>query len=165
MLHALTVFLLAILTDILDGIVARRQGVTVFGRFLDPITDKLFISAVFICFVIFEHVEGGLIPIWVVTILIGLDSLQLIILSVFKIKHKRILPSSAEKWGKPAGALKYIAVVLGLVALYFYDGSNMAFVVRSYGPIFFISFLSVILSVVSVMQWMRIYLREREFDK
>lgn len=160
MLHALTVFLLAILTDILDGFVARKQGVTVFGRFVDPIADKSFISAVFICFAIFEHVEGGLIPIWIVAILIGLESLQLIILCVFRIKHKRVPPGSAEKWGKRAGALKFIAVVLGLVALYFHDGSNLAFIVRSYGPIFFISFLSVILLALSVMQWMRIYFRE-----
>lgn len=161
MLHALTVFFLAILTDILDGRVARRQGVTSFGRFADPITDQLLMSAIFICFTTFKPVEGGLIPIWMVTIIVGLEFFPLIILGFLKIKYQQVPRSSEVKWGKRKGASQIIIVTLSLVSLYFRNDSNMAFVARSYGPIFFISLLPLILSVVTGVEWAHVYYRYR----
>lgn len=63
----LGIFLLAALTDLFDGIIARRTGsVTVVGTLLDPIADKLLISAAFI-----SLVELGLAPAWMVVIILG----------------------------------------------------------------------------------------------
>lgn len=58
---AMGVFILACLTDIADGQVARHMGqVTVFGKFLDPLADKLLVLAAMLWFV-----EQGVMPAWV----------------------------------------------------------------------------------------------------
>ena len=61
------VFLIAASTDFLDGYIARKRGqVTNLGKLLDPVADKLLISAAFI-----SLVEEGLAPAWMVVIIIG----------------------------------------------------------------------------------------------
>lgn len=63
----LGVFLLASLTDFLDGFIARRkQQVTRLGKLLDPAADKLLTSAAFI-----SLVELGLAPAWMVVVIIA----------------------------------------------------------------------------------------------
>ncbi|MHB0971645.1 MAG: CDP-diacylglycerol--glycerol-3-phosphate 3-phosphatidyltransferase [Thermoanaerobaculia bacterium] len=63
----LAIFLIAALTDLLDGYIARRfKKVTKFGMLLDPIADKLLISAALI-----SLVELGLAPAWMIVIIIG----------------------------------------------------------------------------------------------
>ena len=63
----LGVFLLAALTDFLDGYIARRFGlVTQLGKLLDPAADKILTSAVFI-----SLVELGRAPAWIVVIIVG----------------------------------------------------------------------------------------------
>jgi CDP-diacylglycerol--glycerol-3-phosphate 3-phosphatidyltransferase len=64
---ALAVFLVAAITDWLDGYIARNsQQVTTLGKFLDPVADKLLISAAFI-----SLVEIQRIPAWIVVIIVG----------------------------------------------------------------------------------------------
>lgn len=64
---ALTVFLAAAFTDILDGYLARRwKQVTTVGTLLDPVADKLLISAALIALV-----EIRLLPGWMVILIIG----------------------------------------------------------------------------------------------
>lgn len=66
-LVAFSLFLLAVLTDAFDGILARKKKQeTVFGQLLDPIADKLLIVSIFICLV-----ELGAVPAWMVVIIIG----------------------------------------------------------------------------------------------
>ena len=66
-LWAVGVFLAAAVTDLLDGYLARkREQVTTLGILLDPIADKLLISAAFI-----SLVELQLVPAWMVVIIIG----------------------------------------------------------------------------------------------
>lgn len=55
--------------DILDGFLARRQGlVTVFGKFVDPLADKLMAMAVMVYLV-----QTGLLPPWLVVLMLGRD--------------------------------------------------------------------------------------------
>jgi CDP-diacylglycerol--glycerol-3-phosphate 3-phosphatidyltransferase len=66
-LVAFAIFLLAALTDMLDGFFARRKKQTsVFGQLLDPLADKLLITAAFICLV-----ELGAVSAWMVVVIIG----------------------------------------------------------------------------------------------
>ncbi|MCZ2155410.1 MAG: CDP-diacylglycerol--glycerol-3-phosphate 3-phosphatidyltransferase [Bryobacterales bacterium] len=64
---ALAVFLVAGLTDLLDGYLARRwKQVTTVGTLLDPIADKLLISAALIALV-----QVGVVPAWMVIVVVG----------------------------------------------------------------------------------------------
>ena len=64
---ALVIFILAAITDWLDGYIARNsQQITNLGKFLDPVADKLLISAAFI-----SLVEIQRIPAWIVVIIVG----------------------------------------------------------------------------------------------
>ncbi len=90
---ALGVFLLAILTDCLDGLLARRWNlITNFGKLMDPIADKILSTSAFILLVAY-----GAIPAWVVIIIVGRE---------FLITGLRLLASNkaiilpAEKMGK-----------------------------------------------------------------
>lgn len=63
---ALLIFAIAALTDFLDGYIAKRSGlISDFGRFMDPIADKILTLAAFLAFV-----EMGLLPAWMVVIII-----------------------------------------------------------------------------------------------
>ena len=64
---AASVFLFASLTDLLDGYLARRRSeVTQFGKFLDPVADKLLILSALILLV-----GNGRIPAWIAIVLVG----------------------------------------------------------------------------------------------
>jgi len=64
---AFAIFVLAAITDSLDGILARRRKqITAMGQLLDPIADKLLIASAFICLV-----ELGAVSAWMVIIILG----------------------------------------------------------------------------------------------
>lgn len=66
---ALSIFILANLTDILDGYIARSQNiVTDFGKFIDPIADKLLIASGLICLVGLGNLDA-----WIAVLIIGRD--------------------------------------------------------------------------------------------
>src|SRR5436853_2993647 len=66
-LIAAAIFLAASLTDLLDGYLARKKGqITTLGALLDPVADKLLISAAFI-----SLIELGIVRSWMVVIIVG----------------------------------------------------------------------------------------------
>jgi cardiolipin synthase len=66
-------FVLAAVTDFLDGRLARRAGPTRLGQILDPLADRLMLSSVAVVLAI-----RGLLPVWAVAILVGRDLLALV---------------------------------------------------------------------------------------
>jgi cardiolipin synthase len=94
-------FVLAAVTDFLDGRLARRAGPTRLGQILDPLADRLMLSSVAVVLAV-----RGLLPAWVVAILVGRDLLTLIgsIVVGSKVRVNRV--------GKAA-----TAVLMGAIAL------------------------------------------------
>jgi CDP-diacylglycerol--glycerol-3-phosphate 3-phosphatidyltransferase len=106
----LGIFLLAALTDALDGIIARRTNrITTTGAMLDPIADKLLMSAAFISLVELQQA-----PAWMVTLIVGREfavtALRLIAL-------ERGVPISANRLGKAKTTSQVIAVSILIFGL------------------------------------------------
>ncbi|MDR1253716.1 MAG: CDP-diacylglycerol--glycerol-3-phosphate 3-phosphatidyltransferase [Oscillospiraceae bacterium] len=87
------IFIIACLTDGLDGKLARKRGqVTVFGKFFDPLADKILVLAAFLCFI-----EMGIISsIPVILILLR----EFIVTSIRLVAAERGIVISANFWGK-----------------------------------------------------------------
>ena len=120
------VFLAACLTDFLDGYLARKRNEeTTLGKLLDPIADKLLMSAAFI-----SLVEVGVAPAWMVVIVVGRE---FAVTGLRSIAISQGIAIAASPWGKYKTGSQVVAVVLlllgpaalgkaailGLVALWF----------------------------------------------
>lgn len=106
---AVLVFGLASLTDMVDGIVARRQNmVTNFGKFLDPLADKVLIGSVLIMLAYLQWV-----PAWVVVIIV---CRELIVTGLRAAAMERGMVLAADRFGK----LKTILQTLALIPLLFH---------------------------------------------
>lgn len=102
---ALAVFCIASLTDALDGYIARsRNLITNFGKFMDPLADKLLVCSALVCFV-----QIGSIPAWVVIVIIGRE----FIISGFRlIASDKGVVIAANKWGKAKTVSQMITIIL-----------------------------------------------------
>ncbi|HEU4679421.1 MAG TPA: CDP-diacylglycerol--glycerol-3-phosphate 3-phosphatidyltransferase, partial [Terrimicrobiaceae bacterium] len=127
---ALLVFLLASLTDYLDGVIARKWDlITDFGKLMDPLADKILTASAFICLIPF-----GALPAWAVIIIISRE---------FLITGLRLLASSkgiilpAEKLGKHKTAWQMITIVFFLALLaaddFAPEGTDMVDLLWGYG--------------------------------
>ncbi len=90
---ALVVFLVAALTDWYDGMIARRFGYqSEWGRFLDPLADKILTSAAFIGFVVI-----GLAHVWMVILIVLRDILVTLLRGYSEFKNIAFYPSKGAK--------------------------------------------------------------------
>lgn len=107
---ALILFLLAGLTDFVDGEIARRYGVvTNFGKLMDPLVDKIMMAAAFISLVPLKAV-----PAWAATTVVARDFL-ITGLRLLASAEGRVLP--AEKLGKHKTSWQIITVIFFLTLL------------------------------------------------
>jgi CDP-diacylglycerol--glycerol-3-phosphate 3-phosphatidyltransferase len=110
---AAVVFALASITDWLDGYLARRMGiVTVFGKFLDPIADKLIVMAAMVMILPFDRV-----PAWMVLVILGRE---MIITGLRGIASSEGIVIQASDLGKFKTIFQIVAI-LGLVLHYDYN--------------------------------------------
>lgn len=102
---AVAIFIIASLTDMLDGKIARKYNlVTNFGKFMDPLADKLLVCSALICLV-----ELGQLPAWMVVIIISRE----FIISGFRlVASDNGIVIAASYWGKFKTTFQMIAVVL-----------------------------------------------------
>ena len=102
---ALVIFCVASLTDMLDGKIARaRNLVTNFGKFMDPLADKLLVCSALICLI-----ELGQLPAWVVIIIISRE----FIISGFRlVAADNGVVIAASYWGKFKTTFQMAAVIL-----------------------------------------------------
>ena len=101
------IFIVAALTDTYDGYLARKTGViTGFGKFMDPLADKVLTSTAFISFVALGYVKA-----WMILIIILREFLVTGLRSVAAYKGVVILPSTLAKW-KTACQMTVIVIIL-----------------------------------------------------
>ncbi|NLM35995.1 MAG: CDP-diacylglycerol--glycerol-3-phosphate 3-phosphatidyltransferase [Clostridiales bacterium] len=104
-IYAVSIFLLAGATDVLDGYIARKYNlVTKWGMVIDPLADKLMLLTVLICLAI-----KGYIPLIVVILIAVKDSLM-IISGVFLYKKNTVIP--ANIFGKASTLLFYLSIFM-----------------------------------------------------
>ncbi|MWB98382.1 CDP-alcohol phosphatidyltransferase family protein [Agromyces sp. MMS17-SY077] len=108
---ALVVLVIASLTDLADGWIARRFGqVTRLGQLLDPAADRLYILAALIGFAV-----RGLVPWWIFVVIVGRD-VMLIVLGVILARHG-YGPPAVHRLGKIATFALFCGVPLMLLAV------------------------------------------------
>ena len=102
---ALAIFIIASLTDLLDGKIARKYGlVTNFGKFMDPLADKLLVCSALICLI-----ELDRIPSWMVIVIIARE----FIISGFRlVAADNGVVIAASYWGKFKTTFQMVAVCL-----------------------------------------------------
>jgi len=107
---ALVIFIIASLTDLADGKIARRYNlVTNFGKFMDPLADKLLVSAALICLV-----ATGKLAAWIVVIIISRE----FIISGFRlIASDNGIVIAAGYWGKFKTTFQMLMVIVLILDL------------------------------------------------
>ena len=102
---ALALFIIASLTDLLDGKIARKYNlVTNFGKFMDALADKLLVCSALICLI-----ELNALPAWMVIVIISRE----FIISGFRlIASDNGVVIAASYWGKFKTTFQMVSVVL-----------------------------------------------------
>ena len=137
-LAADAIFIVASLTDFLDGRIARKYNlVTNFGKFMDPLADKLLVSAAMICLI-----ELRQMPSWVVIIIISRE----FIISGFRlIAATDGIVIAASYWGKFKTAFTMVMLIV-MIANFPNPYWQLAGII--------LMWISLILTVVSLLDYM-----------
>lgn len=134
------IFIIASSTDFLDGYIARsRNMVTTFGKFLDPLVDKMLTQSAFILLASFGHMEA-----WIVIVII---SREFIINGLRTIAASENVTIAASKWGKLKTVSQMLAITLLLFSKTILEGVN---------PFIFeiMIYISLILTVISGIDYL-----------
>jgi CDP-diacylglycerol--glycerol-3-phosphate 3-phosphatidyltransferase len=148
---AAVVYSLAAITDVLDGWLARRQGlVSILGKFLDPLADKLIVAAVLVWLV-----SMGRMPAWAVVVLL---SREITITALRSIASSEGLIIAAGDGGKLKTALQMVGIICLIVGYpydfwFFVDFGRVDFV--HVGRM--LVYLSIVFSVTSAASYMQLF--------
>lgn len=160
-LWAVIVFALASITDLLDGKIARKYNmITNFGKFLDPLADKVLVAAALICMVELKWTAS-----WLVAIIIARE---------FMVSGVRLVVASGDSktvvaasiWGKlkTASTMVAIVVIMALHVIIQFDGALLAnFPVSLISDI--LMYISTALTVISGVQYLYAYRKDISSEK
>lgn len=140
---ALLIFVLASLTDLIDGKIARKYNlVTNFGKFMDPLADKLLVCAAMIVLV-----EMGRIPSWVVIVIISRE----FIISGFRlIASDNGVVIAASYWGKFKTTFQMIMICMMIVM----EAPVFAGLPVFSGVTYAVMWIALVLTVVSLIDYL-----------
>ena len=136
-LVALLLFVLASITDALDGYIARKYNlITNFGKFMDPLADKLLVCSAMICLI-----ELGRLPAWIVIIIIARE----FIISGFRlVASDNGIVIAASYWGK----FKTVSQMFMIMLLILHPEGTVFFWLEQ-----ILIYVSLILTVVSLLDY------------
>ena len=136
-LWAVAVFIIASLTDLLDGKIARKYNlITDFGKFMDPLADKLLVCAAMICLV-----EMGRLPAWMVIVIISRE----FIISGFRlVASDNCVVIAASYWGKFKTTFQMLMIIVLIL--------NLGGVFDMIGLV--LTWIALILTVVSLIDYL-----------
>jgi cardiolipin synthase len=138
--HAAVLFFAAAVTDSVDGLLARRMhAITKFGSYLDPITDKTFLVAVFLALAL-----RGDAPLWYVSIVFGRD-LAIVAFAAVALLFTSYRQFTPTRWGKASTFFQIVTAI--------------ALVIRGAAPVPFVSGFAAAALVVSaaVTAWSAVH--------
>ncbi len=136
---AAALFIGACITDFLDGHLARKYNqITTFGKFMDPLADKLLVCAALICFLAEENAE---MPVWAVIIII---SREFIISGYRLVAAEKGITIAASNWGK---VKTFVQMVMSIVLIF--DFKHPVFRIINAVLIY----ASVILTIISLVDY------------
>ncbi|MBQ3545270.1 MAG: CDP-diacylglycerol--glycerol-3-phosphate 3-phosphatidyltransferase [Lachnospiraceae bacterium] len=106
---AVSIFIIASLTDLLDGKIARKYNlVTNFGKFMDPLADKLLVCAALICLI------GDKLHAWIVIVII---SREFIVSGLRTVASDNGIVIAASWWGKVKTTLQMLMIIVLIINL------------------------------------------------
>src|SRR6185369_8666211 len=147
---AAAVFALASITDWLDGYLARRMGiVTVFGKFLDPIADKLIVMAALIMIT-----PLGRVPAWMVLVILGRE---IIITGLRGIASSEGIVISASDLGKFKTIFQIVAIIALLLHFdyhWLFSSNNPLFIVNMHNVGMFYLWIAFVITVWSGVDYL-----------
>lgn len=109
---ALGLFIIGTVTDIYDGKLARKLGLTTdFGKLMDPLADKILISSAFISFVQLDPIN---IPAWMAALIVSRE-FSITALRLYALSKGLVI--SADRKGKQKMVSQSTTILLGLIAL------------------------------------------------
>jgi CDP-diacylglycerol--glycerol-3-phosphate 3-phosphatidyltransferase len=147
---AALLYLVCAAGDALDGYLARSRGeVSTLGKFLDPLADKLMVTAVLVFMV-----ELGRVYAWVVVVFIARD---LVVNGLRSVASAQGLVISASKGGKIKTALQLVAITM-LIVHFRYPLLGLGYTVDYHRDGTWILYISMAMSLVSGAQYMRQFL-------
>ena len=134
-----SIFILACVTDFFDGYLARKYNqITTFGKFMDPLADKLLVCAALICFLVDGNEE---MPSWVVIVIISRE----FIISGFRlVAAEKGVTIAASWWGK---VKTFVQMLMSLLLIFHFEQ-----------PIFrtidtFFVYAALVLTVISLVDY------------
>ncbi len=153
---AAVVYGVTAITDFLDGWLARRQNlISVLGKFLDPLADKLLVMAVLVFMV-----DLGRVPFWAVIIIIGRE-LSITSLRVIAMTEGVLI--AAGQGGKDKTALQMVALLMLIVHHpYVLDFGFASMEVDFNGAGTALLYLSVVLAITSAGEYIKLFVEAVE---
>lgn len=139
-ISSLAIFLLGSFSDFLDGHIARKYDmITDFGKFIDPIADKILVLSAFIMFI-----DRGLVEPWVVIVVLFRE----LLISGFRmLAAKKNISIAADIFGKLKTTTQFISVIFLFLSIILI--SNKMLIV---GKVFL--YVSVALTVLSMINYL-----------
>lgn len=108
-LISLIIFAIAAITDALDGRIARKHNlVTDFGKFMDPLADKLLVIAALTCMI-----KPGLVPAWIVVVIVARELAVSIMRAIAAADGKVIAAGNSGKLKTVTQMLAIVFLLLG----------------------------------------------------